>query len=318
MGAAPVIRAPPPTDAGDARQYARSMAFGFALMIDVAPPNDPRIDFTGTFREVEPDAPALSVSDLGVQRGDGVFETIGVVDGHAQEVEAHLDRLVNSARVCDLPEPNRLQWRQAAFRAASECPPGESIVKLVLSRGPADGQPPTAWVTASAAPDNATARERGLRLVTLDRGIDPAVAARAPWLLLGAKTLSYAPNMAALRDARRRGADDALFVTADGDALEAPTSSLIVRFGERFVTPEPTEGILHGTTQLSAFAWLEAQGFTTAYTRIRVDELAHADAAWLLSSVRLAAPVTAIDDLALAIDADLTRALNTYLLSPRD
>ena len=95
---------------------------------------------------------------------------------------------------------------------------------------------------------------RGIRVVTLDRGIDSGVPARAPWLLLGAKTLSYAVNMAAIREAKRRGADDAIFVSSDGIVLEAPTASLILRFGDRFVTPAPNGGILHGTTQLSLFA----------------------------------------------------------------
>jgi 4-amino-4-deoxychorismate lyase len=42
------------------------------------------------------------------------------------------------------------------------------------------------------------------------------------------------------------------------------------------------------------------------------------DAAWLVSSVRLAAPITAIDGAALPVDAEFTASLNAYLLSPRD
>jgi 4-amino-4-deoxychorismate lyase len=155
-------------------------------------------------------------------------------------------------------------------------------------------------------------------VVTLDRGYALDVPARAPWLLLGAKTLSYAVNMAALREAHRRGADDAIFTTTDGYVLEAPTASLILRRGDVFVTPAPNAGILHGTTQLSLFEHLEARGFETGYETIPVSELQTADAAWLVSSVRLAAPVTAIDERELAGDAALTASMNAYLLSPRD
>ena len=66
--------------------------------------------------------------------------------------------------------------------------------------------------------------------------------------------------MAAIREAKRRGADDAIFVSSDGVVLEAPTASVILRFGDRFVTPAPTGGILHGTTQLSLFEHLAARG----------------------------------------------------------
>ena len=142
--------------------------------------------------------------------------------------------------------------------------------------------------------------------------------ARAPWLLLGAKTLSYAVNMAALREARRHGADDAIFTTSDGFVLEAPTASLILRRGDTFVTPAPNAGILQGTTQLSLFDHLEQRGFATAYETIPATSLVEADAAWLLSSIRLAAPIVEIDGTGIRHDIALTAEINAYLLSPRD
>lgn len=294
------------------------MAQRFALMIVPAEADDDRADFTDTFSAVDASAPALSVGELSTQRGDGVFESIGVVDGHAQEVEAHVRRLAHSARLCDLPLPNLAQWRQAVERAAAECGPGEAVIKLILSRGVEHGPTPTAWVTAAPAPDFTEVRRRGIRVVTLDRGYDLGAAERAPWLLLGAKTLSYAVNMAALREARRRGADDAIFVTSDGYVLEAPTASLIIRSGDRFRTPAPSGGILHGTTQLSVYEHLAERGFPTEYATLPASDLAEADAAWLVSSVRLAAPITAVDGAALPTDPELTAELNAYLLSPRD
>lgn len=295
------------------------MAWRFALVIDPAASDVRREDFDDTFTEIDPSAPALSVGELSTQRGDGIFESIGVVNRHAQEVVPHLDRLAHSARLCDLPAPNREQWRQAVVRAARACPPdGEGVIKLILSRGVEHGPAPTAWVTAAQAPDNSAARTDGIRVVTLDRGYDIGVPERAPWLLLGAKTLSYAVNMAAIREAKRRGADDAVFVSSDGFVLEAPTASLILRQGDRFVTPAPNGGILHGTTQLSLFEHLREEGYDTGYETLPVDALAQADAAWLVSSVRLAAPITAVDGVAIGADLPLTAAFNRYLLSPRD
>ena len=290
----------------------------FALMIDPVAADERRSDYAETFTQVDAAAPALSVGELSTQRGDGVFESIGVVDGHAQEVIPHLERLVHSARLCDLPVPNLDQWHQAVDRAAAQLDSGESVIKLILSRGVEHGPTPTAWVTAAPAADFSAARRDGVRVVTLDRGYDLGAAERAPWLLLGAKTLSYAVNMAALREAHRRGADDAIFLSSDGFVLEAPTASLILRFGDRFVTPAPNGGILHGTIQLSVYEHLAAQGFETAYDRIPAAGLPRADAAWLVSSVRLAAAITAIDGASLPVDPSLTADLNRYLLSPRD
>ncbi|MFJ2553491.1 aminodeoxychorismate lyase [Microbacterium sp. NPDC087591] len=290
----------------------------FALMIDPVAADEVRDDYSDTFTTVDAAAPALSVGELSTQRGDGVFESIGVVDGHAQEVVPHLERLAHSARLCDLPVPNAHQWHQAIDSAAEQCGEGEAVIKLILSRGVEHGPTPTAWVTAAPAADFSAPRENGIRVVTLDRGYDLGAAERAPWLLLGAKTLSYAVNMAALREAHRRGADDAIFLSSDGFVLEAPTASLILRFGDRFVTPAPNGGILHGTTQLSMYDHLAARGFEVGYDRIPASDLARADAAWLVSSVRLAAPITAIDGVDVAVDHTLTAELNAYLLSPRD
>ncbi|MBW9120899.1 aminodeoxychorismate lyase [Microbacterium trichothecenolyticum] len=295
------------------------MALRFALVIEPAASDDPRPSFADSFRVIDPSAPALSVGELSTQRGDGIFESIGVVDGHVQETQAHLERLAHSARICDLPGPNLEQWRQAIGVAARHAPAtGEGVIKLILSRGVEHGPAPTAWVTVAPAPDNSAAREHGIRVVTLDRGYGIDTPAQAPWLLLGAKTLSYAVNMAAIREAKRRGADDAIFVTSDGFVLEAPTASLILRIGGRFVTPAPHGGILHGTTQLSLFAHLEEQGHETRYEVVPTGALREADAAWLVSSVRLAAPITAIDGVEMPVDAELTASFNRYLLSARD
>lgn len=293
------------------------MAQRYALMIDPVDVADARDDYSDTFTDVDVEAPALSVGEFSTQRGDGVFESIGVIDGHANEVEAHVQRLAHSARICDLPAPNLEQWRQAVAVAAARIPQGEAVVKLILSRGVEHGPAPTAWVTAAPAADFSAVRRDGVRVVTLDRGYDLGAGERAPWLLLGAKTLSYAVNMAALREAHRRGADDAVFVTREGFVLEAPTASLIIRRGDEFLTPAPSGGILHGTTQLSVYELLESRGFRTTYATLSATDLATADAAWLVSSIRLAVAITAVDGAPLTSDPDLTAELNAFLLSPR-
>ena len=92
-----------------------------ALLIRPAASDDDRADFSGTFVAHDPGAPALLLGDLAAQRGDGVFETVGVVDGVPHQVDAHVARLAHSAALCDLPAPNLDQWRQAIAAAAALC-----------------------------------------------------------------------------------------------------------------------------------------------------------------------------------------------------
>jgi len=292
------------------------MKVPFTLLIDPVPADSVQSGFEDTFHEMESNAPALRVGELSTQRGDGIFETLAVVNGHPHEVEPHISRLNNSARICDLPVPNASQWRAAIAYAVARIPQqGEMALKIVLSRGVEHGPAPTAWLHAAEAADFTRVRSTGVSVITLDRGYPRGVAERAPWLLMGAKTLSYAVNMAAIREAHRRGANDTIFVTTDGYVMEGPTSSVVLRIDGEYVTPAPSGAILHGTTQQSMFEYLRAQGAAVHYRDIAVDELRSAEAAWLVSSVRLAVSIVALDGQLFPADLPLTGALNAYLLA---
>src|SRR5690606_11758791 len=126
-----------------------------------------------------------------------------------------------------------------------------------------------------------------------------------PWLLGGVKTLSYAINVAAGREAARRGADDVLFVSSDGFAREAPRAALIWRAGAALrTTPHEGTGVLASITQSAVFAAAEADGVATSYELCTIDDLLCADGAWLASSGRLIAPVLTLDGQPLHTDAD--------------
>ncbi|MFZ0530895.1 MAG: aminotransferase class IV [Propionicimonas sp.] len=266
-------------------------------------------------READPDAPQVSVLDLGVTRGDGIFEVLGVINGRPQAVEAHLRRLAVSAAMLDLA-PLDLASIEAAVHRVVELsePVPEFAIKIVVTRGLEGGDTATCWVIPFNAGDFSRERSEGVRVVLLERGYPHDVAARAPWLLAGAKTLSYAVNKAVLREAARRGADDVLFTSTDGYILEGPTSTLIAKFGSRIWTPTTAQGILRGTTQASAFDFFADAGFATAEVLLRTDQLAEADALWLTSSSRMIVPVRSVDGADIAIDRELTdRALSALL-----
>lgn len=267
-------------------------------------------------RLVDPTVPALTVMELAATRGDGVFETVGLIGGRPLKLDRHLARLAQSVRMLDLPEQRLDVWAAALHDVAAALDPDvDSYVKLVLSRGVEGGETPTGWAYGQAHASFDDVQRDGLRVVLLDRGYRHDVAQTSPWLLQGAKTISYALNRAAYREAERRGADDVVFVSSDGCLLEGPTSTLVLREGRALRTSRTDLGILAGTTQAELFAWAEAQGYSTSYDLLTPDDLAAADAAWLVSSVRLAAPIRSVDGAAKAVDADLTSAFNTHLRS---
>lgn len=269
---------------------------------------------------VDPTAPLLPVDDLGVQRGDGCFETVLVRRGTEGPVPVHLDahlaRLARSAAALDLPPIDEAAWRNLivdVVTAGAEFVATEAVLKLVLTRGRPGADPATPTSLATIGPVPATAvtqRATGVSVVTLDTGVVPGAHARAPWLLGGVKTLSYAVNMSALREAARRGADDAILLAADGTVLEAPTATVLwVTGGRLATTPIEGTGILPGTTQQAVFAAAPAAGLETGYDTVTPDGLTRAEAVWLASSVRGLTPVRVLDGRPLRSRPDLTASL---------
>ena len=270
-------------------------------------------DGSEPFRIADADDPQLLVTDLVATRGDGVFETIGVFDGTPVNLDPHLRRLARSAELVELPALDLTVLAQAVQAAIdAHAPVPELTVRVMVTRGVEGSGTPTAWIHARTAEDWSRCRE-GIAVVTLDRGLSTTVPRTSPWLLPGAKTLSYAVNMAATREAVRRGADDVLFVSTDGYCLEGPTSTLLVQHGDTWTTTPADAGVLPGTSIASVFEVLRAEGATVREELMTPDQVASADAAWLLSSSRLAAPIARLDDTRLTVDAHRTAQLISVL-----
>lgn len=173
------------------------------------------------------------------------------------------------------------------------------MLRLVYTRGRESGGGATAYLTIAPVPERSSrARRDGVSVVTLDRGLPAQPAEPLPWLLSGAKTLSYAINMSALRYAETQGAQDVIFVSSDGFVLEGPRSTVIVDTGDALVTPFPEHGILHGTTQRALFEVAASEGIPCRYEAVKPADLIAAQDVWMLASITLAARVHTLDGVA--------------------
>ncbi len=287
-----------------------------------------------------PGTPLLQADDLAAVRGDGVFETLLIRDGGACLVESHLQRLTQSAKLLDLPEPDLPSWRRAIDVATRQWAAGtadEGALRLIYSRGRESGPPqaggaptaPTAYVMVNPVPERVAAvRRDGVAAVTLDRGLPAAGVDAMPWLLAGAKTLSYAVNMAALRHAARQGAGDVIFVSSDGYILEGPRSTVVIATDSEtgtdgnpcLLTPPPWYPILRGTTQQALFEVARAKGYDCDYRALRIADLHAAQGIWLVSSMTLAARVHTLDGQRLprsAMAAEFAELVDAAIVSDR-
>ena len=243
---------------------------------------------------VDPSRPWLRADDEAVLRGRAAFETLRVYGGRPFRLAEHLDRLARSADVLELDEPDAPGLEALVGEALAGLGAVDAVLRLVWTPGAGHG--PTGFALVTPLPEGAAAmRARGIELATLQLAMGTTARQASPWLLAGVKSTSYAVNMAAQHEARKRGADDALFLSLEGVALECPTSN--VWFVENGVlhTPGLDLGILAGVTRdtlLAAAAEARMDVEEGAYPRAR---LAAAAEVFTSSSVREVMPVVRMD-----------------------
>ena len=245
---------------------------------------------------VDPTQPWLHADDAGVLRGRAAFETMRVYGGRPFRLDAHLQRLVGSADVLGLPAPDPERLAPLAADAVSAAGVPDCVLRVVWTGGREQDERGVGFALVTPLPDGLEAvRERGVRLAVLQLAIGAHARRSSPWLLPGVKSTSYAVNMAAQREANRRGADDALFLSAEGILLEGPTSNVWFVQGELLCTPSLDLGILAGVTRDTLLAAAAARGLTVAEDAFAVERLHDASEIFTSSSVREVMPVVSVD-----------------------
>jgi 4-amino-4-deoxychorismate lyase len=236
---------------------------------------------------VPPDEPVLLADDEALLRGRAAFETMRVYGGRPFRMADHLERMRASAERLGVAWPGGFEELAAQALGAAALP--DAVLRLYLTPGrERSGEPVRLALVSSLPPDLDQRRARGISLISL-----LGVRAEAPWLLGGVKSTSYAVNMAAEAEARRRGADDAVFVRDDGVVLEGPVTNVWWRDGNTLRTPSLELGILAGVTRA---ALLEAAGgYAVEEGVFGLDDLLGAEEVFTSSSVREVLPVVEVD-----------------------
>ncbi len=239
---------------------------------------------------VDPSTPVLRADDEGFARGLAAFSTLRVYRGRPFRLHEHVSRLVTSAARLGLPEPDRAELERLVEDVVAAAGVADCAVRITWTPGPPGG-PPLALALATPVPAwIEETRVRGVRLVSL------LVPRRSePWLLEGTKSTSYAVNMAAEAEARRRGGDDAVFVDQDGVVLEGPVTNIWWRNGSTLVTPSLELGILAGETRATLIELAAGLGYDVDEGAYPVERLRAADEAFTSSSVREVMPVIEVD-----------------------
>jgi branched-chain amino acid aminotransferase len=227
----------------------------------------------------------VSAFDHGLTVGDGVFETVKVVDGVPFALGRHLDRLTRSAMGLGLPEPDREQVAKACSTVVAQAPVGRHRIRITYTGGIA----PLGSGRGDATPTLLIA------LAPMDPWPEATAVAVVPWLrnergaLAGLKTTSYAENVVALAYAKRFRAGEALFADTRGRLSEGTGSNVFVVVGDRLMTPALTTGCLAGVTRALVLEWTDA-----SEAEVPLEILDEATEVFLTSTTRDVQAVSAV------------------------
>ena len=238
----------------------------------------------------------LSARDRGLTLADGLFETMRLHGGTVFRLERHLARLERGLAALGIPV--RPELRQWVLDAAGATPDGEAAIRLTVTRGvgaagvaPPATPSPTVIVAVNPRPTIPPAvYEEGLTAhVASGRRNEYAMTA-------GLKTIAYTDAIAALIEAHRSGAGEALFLDTEGHCSEATSSNLFAWIGGTLVTPPVSCGALPGVTRAAVLELAATLGVRAAERAFGLQELMGADEVFLTSSLRGLAPLVRIGD----------------------
>jgi branched-chain amino acid aminotransferase len=237
---------------------------------------------------VDPREATVSVFDHGLTVGDGVFETLKIVDGRPFALRRHLERLRRSTTGLGLDVPLSDQGLRAA------------VDETLLAAGPRAGRV-RITLTGGVAPLGSGRAKVEPTLVIAVSELEPwepdTSAITVPWprnersAVAGLKTTSYAENVVALAEAHKLGATEAIFGNLAGNLCEGTGTNVFVALQGRLVTPPLLSGCLAGVTRALLLEVLDE----AEEDDLPLAALAEADEVLLTSSTRDVQPVRALD-----------------------
>lgn len=241
------------------------------------------------------DQAKISIADLTIQRGYGVFETLRTYNGKPFRLAEHLKRLFRSAKFIELEIPYPIEFlKKKINETLTQNNYPESTIKIIITGGvskdtitPHDKPSLCIWVT-KIHPYPESCYQKGVPLMTF----------RHQRFIPECKNLDYSTAVLAQILARRQGASEALYVTPEGDILECTTSNFFLIQKSKIITTK--EDVLRGITRGEAIKIAQDLKIPCKERKIKFKDLKRADEAFVTSSVREIMPVVKVDEIKIA------------------
>ena len=239
---------------------------------------------------------SISALDYGFLYGFGLFETMRAYGGRVFRLDKHLSRLARSAEILGLPI-GVANLKEAVMATIQANQLSEARIRITISIGeggmtpnPSTCQKPTVLVLAGHyQPYPEQVYQKGFRAVV------SSIRRNSQSPLSRLKSANYLENILAREEARKTVVDEALCLNEKGLLAEASMSNIFLVTNGTLRTPRQGSGILPGITREVVLELASQLGINTLERDIRLEELFHAQEAFLTNSLIEVMPLTEID-----------------------
>jgi aminodeoxychorismate lyase len=260
-----------------------------------------------------PEAQAVvPVNDRGFMYGDGLFETVRVVNGRPFRLAQHLERLMRGANFLKIQPPftpKELQDFAEQLVEKNQMP--EAILRLTLTRGPGkrgytpkvDGRPTVVMTLYAASPSETPVHWSLITSSFRVLAADP---------LSSFKTLNKLTHVMARVEAVERGADEALLINTNGEVAETASGNIFWIYNEKICTIPTGRGVLPGITRAVVLEICQALGLPTNKRVIKPEALRDSEGIFITQSAFGVVPVAALDGEPVAPSPLVEQIFNAY------
>jgi len=249
-------------------------------------------------RFVQKEEAKISVFDHGLLYGDGVFEGIRAYNGKVFRLDAHLDRLYDSAKTINLTPPlTKAELADLVLETLRKNRLRDGYIRPVITRGvgdlgldPRKCPKPTVFIIAVEwGAMYGDLYEKGLKAVTVSVRRNAAEA-----LPPNAKTLNYLNNILAKMESYLKGGDEAIIFDTNGYLSEGSGDNIFVVKKEAVLTP-PSLNNLRGITQAVVLECARDFGIEVKWQNLGFFDLYTAAEVFVTGTAAEVAPIVEID-----------------------
>jgi len=212
------------------------------------------------------------VTTLGWLVGAGIFETIKTVDGKPWALSRHMRRAVNSSLRESISLPGEELVRSSITELLAAEPFSSGMLRLSFDVS-------GSWSGAHLSYTEISAP------AMLGTYSDPSAKKG-----VAVKSYPYNHRLEILEQIRMRGFDEALVINSKGKVCEGSVTNVLLKIDGTWCTPPLSDGVLPGVMRA-----LVIENCAVSVRSIALDEIHDIESAFLLSSLRIAQPVAAID-----------------------